>query len=109
MAYAFQQDVPINLGIYRTIVERLGDTPPEGLIVHIVMEQERGLRYIDVWESADAHARFVEDRLHPIVRDVLMSAGFDQTPPEPAIVPIDVVDVWGATITANRPLAPAPV
>jgi hypothetical protein len=109
VAFAFQQDVPINMDVYRTIVERLGENPPEGLIVHLVMEQERGLRYIDVWESAELHSRFVKERLHPIVRDVLLSVGFDQTSPEPAIVPIDVTDVWGVTLTANRPLTSAAV
>ena len=80
MAYAFQQDVPINMNIYRTIVERLGETPPEGLIVHLVIEQEHGLRYIDVWESQAQHQRFVDERLHPIIGDVLRGAGFATMP-----------------------------
>ncbi|MEA2200594.1 MAG: hypothetical protein QOI89_1190 [Solirubrobacteraceae bacterium] len=104
MAYAFQQDVPINMDIYRTIVKRLGETPPQGLIVHLVIEQEHGLRYIDVWESQALHQRFVDQRLHPIIGDVLRNAGFATMPPEPETVPLEVTDVWGA---AGRLVAPA--
>jgi hypothetical protein len=104
MAYAFQQDVPINMDIYRTIVERLGETPPEGLIVHLVIEQEHGLRYIDVWESQALHQRFVDQQLHPIIGDVLRNAGFATMPPEPETVPLEVTDVWGA---AGRLVSPA--
>jgi hypothetical protein len=104
MAYAFQQDVPINMDIYRTIVERLGETPPEGLIVHLVIEQEHGLRYIDVWESQAHHQRFADEQLHPIIGDVLRNAGFATMPPEPETVPLEVTDVWGA---GGRLVAPA--
>jgi hypothetical protein len=106
MAYAFQQDVPINMDIYRTIVERLGVTPPDGLIVHVVIERERGLRYIDVWESQAQHQRFVDERLHPIIGDVLRDAGFATMPPQPETIVLEVTDVWGA---AGRFVAPAAV
>ena len=105
MAYAFQQDVPINMGIYRTIVERLGETPPDGLIVHLVIEQEHGLRYIDVWESQAQHQRFVDERLHPIIGDVLRNAGFATVPPEPETVVLEVADVWGAVGHLMTPAA----
>ena len=106
MAYAFRQDVPISMDIYRTIVERLGQTPPEGLIVHLVIEQERGLRYIDVWDSPAQHQRFVDERLHPIIGDVLRGAGFATMPPEPETVILEVTDVWGA---AGHLMTPAAV
>ncbi len=96
MPFAFQQDVPINMEIYRTITERLGKTPPEGLIVHLVIQRENGLRYIDVWESQAAHQRFVDERLHPIIGRVFRDAGFAEMPPEPESVLLDVTDVWGA-------------
>jgi hypothetical protein len=106
MAYAFQQDVPINMDIYRTIAERLGETPPDGLILHLVIEQDRGLRYIDVWESQAHHQRFVDERLHPIIGDVLRGAGFATMPPEPETVVLEVTDVWGAV---GRLVTPAAV
>ena len=96
MAYAFQQDVPINMDIYETIKERLGEMVPDGLIVHLVIQREHGLRYIDVWESQAAHQRFVDERLHPIIGSVLRGAGFAEMPPEPETVLLDVTDVWGA-------------
>lgn len=96
MAYAFQQDVPINMDIYRTIMDRLGETPPEGLIVHLVIQREQGLRYIDVWESQALHRRFVDDRLHSIIGSVLRDAGFAVMPPEPETVHLDITEVWGA-------------
>lgn len=96
MAYAFQQDVPINMDIYRTIMDRLGETPPEGLIVHLVIQREQGLRYIDVWESQALHQRFVDDRLHPMIGSVLRDAGFAVMPPEPETVQLDITEVWGA-------------
>jgi hypothetical protein len=95
MAFAFQQDVPITMDIYRTIMEQLGETVPEGLIVHLVIQREQGLRYIDVWESQAAHQRFVDDRLHPVIGRVLRDAGFAEMPPEPESVVLDVTDVWG--------------
>ena len=97
MGYAFQQDVPINMDVYRTIMERLGDSPPEGLIVHLVVQREQGLRYIDVWESQAAHQRFVDERLHPVIGSVLRNAGFAEMPPEPETVVLDVTDVWGTS------------
>jgi hypothetical protein len=106
MAYAFQQDVPINMDIYRTIVDRLGEAPPDGLIVHLVIEQEHGLRYIDVGESQAQHQRFVDERLHPIIGDVLRGAGFATMPPEPETALLEVTDVWGA---AGRFVMPAVV
>jgi hypothetical protein len=96
MAFAFQQDVPINMDIYRAIKERLGETPPAGLIVHLVIQREHGLRYIDVWESQALHQRFVDERLHPIIGSVLRDAGFTEMPPEPESVLLDVTEVWGS-------------
>jgi hypothetical protein len=105
MAYSFQQDVPITMDVYREILDRLGPTPAEGLIVHMAIQLEHGLRYIDVWESRALHERFVEDRLHAVVGDVLRGAGFEEMPPEPEMVALDVRDVW---LQAARPVNPLP-
>ena len=83
MAYAFTQDVPINVDIYQRIIRGLGDSPPEGLILHMAMERpEGGLRYIDVWESETDWDRFAEERLHPVVLPILGELLGTQ-PPEP--------------------------
>ncbi len=96
--YAFTQDVPINAAIYQRIVDGLGDTPPDGLIVHLALERpEGGLRYIDVWESEEAWDRFAEDRLHPVVHPLLNEALGGRTPPEPPRTSLPLIHMWGAT------------
>lgn len=110
MTYAFVQDVPINVGIYRGIVAELGDEPPEGLIVHVARVMEDGhLQYLDVWKSEEAWDRFVETRLHPVVGSALARAGV-QPQAEPPQRPIDVVHVWApaprAALLADRQRTP---
>jgi hypothetical protein len=95
MAYAFTQDVPINTEIYKRIVDGLGSTPADGLVVHLAIERpEGGLRYIDVWESEAHWDRFAEERLHPVVHPVLSELTGGQVPPEPERTTLPVVDVW---------------
>jgi hypothetical protein len=97
--HAFTQDVPIDAAFYARIKEGLGPTPPEGLVVHLAIELPGGgLRYLDVWESAEAQERFAEERLHPVVHALLREVFGGQLPPEPEQTPISVVDVWGPAI-----------
>ncbi len=95
MTYAFTQDVPIDAAFYGRIVERLGDDPPKGLVVHLAVERpEGGLSYFDVWESEEDWDRFAEERLHPVVHPLLRGLFGDDLPPEPARIPLPVVHVW---------------
>lgn len=94
MVYAFVQDVPIDMRIYERIKAGLGDTLPDGLVVHVVQQTEQGLRYLDVWESEEACDRFTEGRLHPVVGRVLAEAGFRPPAGEPPRQRIDVREVW---------------
>ena len=95
MAYAFTQAVPIDAAVYSRILEGLGDEPPKGLIVHLVVERpEGGLRYFDVWESEEDWDRFAEERLHPVVHPLLASRFGDEFPPEPERVSLPVIHVW---------------
>ena len=104
MTYAFTQDVPINADVYQRIIRGLGDTPPEGLILHMAIERpEGGLRYIDVWESEAHWDRFAEDRLHPVVHPLLQEM-LGMQPPEPARTPASIVDIWQGT-NVSRPVA----
>ncbi|MBJ7609085.1 MAG: hypothetical protein JF887_06595 [Candidatus Dormibacteraeota bacterium] len=94
MAYAFMQDVPIDVPTYRRIVDGLGSTPPEGLIFHLAVERpEGGLRYIDIWDSEEQFDRFAEERLHPVVHPLLMEL-IGAEPPEPPRTPLSVIHVW---------------
>lgn len=94
MTYAWIQDVPINLAIYEQIKAELGDQPPQGLIVHLVAQTEHGLRYVDVWESREAHDRFFEDRVHPALGRVFARVGFQPPAEEPPRQELDVRDIW---------------
>ena len=93
MTYAFTYDVPITIEIYARIKEGLGPERPPGLIAHLTLQIENGLRYIDVWQSKDDFEVFAESRLHPVVHPILEGMlGF--VPPEPSHTMLDVVDVW---------------
>jgi len=100
MVYAFTQDVPIDMVVYDRIqaalMERLGGEPPQGLIAHLVIQLERGLRYVDVWGSEEDCERFTEQHLHPVVWGALKASGFSSPPPEPPREPLAVTGVWSA-------------
>lgn len=95
MTFAFTQDVPIDAAFYQRIVDGLGPDVPNGLITHLAIARpEGGLRYIDIWESEEDCERFVEERLHPVVHDLLSEIFGDNLPPEPERTPISVVHHW---------------
>ena len=71
MTFAFTYDVPITTEIYARIKEGLGPERPPGLIAHLTLQIENGLRYIDVWQSKDDFEVFAESRLHPVVHPIL--------------------------------------
>jgi hypothetical protein len=95
MAYVFTQDVPIDRAFYDRIQSGLGTVPPPGLVVHLALERpEGGLRYLDVWETEDDFARFVEERLHPVVHGLLHEVFGDDLPPEPTRTTWPLVHIW---------------
>jgi hypothetical protein len=94
MTYAFTQDVPIDAAFYERIIDGLGPEPPKGMISHVAVEREGGLRYIDLWESEEDWDRFAEERLHPVVHSLLSEIFGDSLPPEPERTPLSVVHMW---------------
>jgi hypothetical protein len=95
MPYAYTQDVPIPWPAYERIRAELGTKPPDGLIVHLVMKRESGLRYLSVWESKEHAERFIDERVHPAVDKVLALVGRSRAEiGEPENVPIEVHEVW---------------
>ena len=100
MVYAFTQDVPIDMATYERIhtalTARTGGATPTGLIAHLVIQREQGLRYIDVWESEEDCERFTDEHLHPVVWGALKEAGFSRPPAEPPREPLAVTGVWSA-------------
>lgn len=94
MTYAFTQDVPIDAAFYQRIVEGLGSEVPDGLVVHLVVERDDGLRYVDVWETEAAWRHFVDERLHPVVHTLLADVFGGDLPPEPEQTPLSVIHSW---------------
>jgi quinol monooxygenase YgiN len=69
---------------YDSITEKLGNEPGvQGLIVHTAgFDHDAGVfRILDVWESADALKRFREERLGPVIEE-LMARNPGATPPQ---------------------------
>jgi len=97
MPFAFTQDVPIDAELYQRIRDGLGPDLPPGLIIHMAVElAEGGLRYYEVWESAEDCDRWSEDRLHPVVHALLADVFGEQLPDEPARTPLPIIHAWGA-------------
>jgi hypothetical protein len=95
MAYAFTQDVPIPWPVYEQIRKEIGVESPPGLIAHLVIQTEHGLRYVDVWETQEACDRFFDDRVHPAVDRVFARAGRSRAQTgEPCRTLIDVKEAW---------------
>ncbi len=95
MKYACVQDVPIGWEVYQQLMAEVGDAPAEGLVVHLVLRRPGGLRYVDVWESREARQRFVDQRIHPVLKRLLVRNGI-QVQGEPSTDEVEVLDVmWG--------------
>src|ERR1700730_10381583 len=94
MSYAFYYDVPGDEQMYRQVKEGIGDEQPKGLIVHVVVNTDAGLRHIDVWETKEDWERFRDERVEPAVYAVLTSAGVSEVPPDPPVQQLSLVDVW---------------
>lgn len=96
MVYAYIQDVPIGADLYRRIIDKLGDAPLPGQLLHLCVRQDGGtLRYIDVWESEDACSRAFAERIHPAVDAAF---GGNRPAAEPTVQHLDVLHVGGALL-----------
>ena len=96
MPYALRYDVPADEDMYRQVRARIGDEQPNGLIAHLVVQADDGLRHIGVWDSQEAWQRFHDERAAPAVHAVLSAAGFTEMPPDPPVEELKLVDVWVA-------------
>jgi hypothetical protein len=81
MAIVFTQTLPegVPIEMIDAVTEEMGvdSDPPAGLIVHTHFEEGGRAKIVDVWESAEAHAKFVEGRLGPAFRTVAERHGVD--------------------------------
>ncbi|MGH3045182.1 MAG: hypothetical protein ACRDM2_10660 [Gaiellaceae bacterium] len=48
MSYALLYDVPADEQMYRQVRVAIGDERPEGLVAHLVVQTDNGLRHIGV-------------------------------------------------------------
>jgi hypothetical protein len=98
MTYAFIQDVPANAEMYAKIDARirasLPTDAPVGLISHVVIEQEAGLRYVDVWATREDWDRFRWDHVEPAVEGVLEEYGLPHDHDLVPITDITVLATW---------------
>ena len=101
MTYAFIQDVPANAEMYQKIRAKLPTEAPSGLISHIVIEQDAGLRYLDVWASREDWDRFRDEQVEPTVSEVLAEYGIPHDHSLVTTTDVTVIDTWlGQTVTA---------
>jgi hypothetical protein len=98
--FAWTQDVPITAEMYDEVTAGIGPMP--GLVVHVALQTEAGLRYLDVWESEDACDKAFETVVHPAVHPVLRKHGVSP-PGEPPRTPITVLEVRFADGSSVRP------
>jgi hypothetical protein len=94
MTYACSYEVPATEEMYREVRRLIGDDQPDGLVVHVVVRSDVGLRHLEVWDSEASWTRFHDDRVEPAVHEVLKAAGFTEMPPDPRVERLDLVDVW---------------
>jgi hypothetical protein len=60
---------------YDQVNEKLGDTPPDGGILHSASDLGGGkMKVVDVWESQEAWEKFVQERLIPAIAEVVPDA-----------------------------------
>jgi hypothetical protein len=93
MPFAMQYDVPADEATYAKVKRLIGDEPPNGLVAHLVVKVDRGLRHIGVWETEEDWQRFHDERSEPAVRQVLAEAGFTRMPPDPPVEVLELIDV----------------
>ena len=94
MTYAFIQNVPADETMYAQIKAKLGDEPPKGLIAHVVIKQEAGLRYVDVWETQADWERFRDEEVEPAVDAVLSAIGLPHDHSLVHTEEVTIVDAW---------------
>jgi len=68
--------------------------PPDGLIVHTVVEMDGRITIVDVWESKEDFEAFGEERLGPAFEQVMQRLGQDPSSMgEPETTMLETLDV----------------
>lgn len=103
MSYAFTRDVPVDEHHYAGVRAAIGAAAPEGLVVHLVVRRDGGLRSIDVWDSEAHWRRFHDKRIGPAVRTVAAAHGMTRPATPPPDKPMELIDAW---VPDRRPREP---
>ena len=81
MPHGIIATVPMPIDMYRAVnaklMEKYGDSPMDGLLVHICRPTSDGFQVIEIWESKQQSDHFQDTMLAPIIDEV--SGG--QAPP----------------------------
>ena len=94
MTYACTMEVPASPEVYRRVRAKLGDQSPKGLVFHLAVQSENGLRHIDVWDSEADWNRFSQEQLMPAVAQTLAELGITPPAGPPERSPLEIVGVW---------------
>ncbi len=71
----------------------IGEDQPEGLVLHLVVKRDNGLRHFNVWESRQQWERFQQERVTPAVTKVLSAVGVAEPPPRPSAHEMELIDI----------------
>ena len=91
--YATSYEVPADEQLYRRVKAEIGEERADGLVVHLVVKSDNGLRHIGVWESQADWEHFRDERVRPAVGTALAAAGHSHRLPAPREQELEVVDV----------------
>ena len=94
MPYAFIHDVPANEQMYREIRALLPNSNPPGLISHVAMVREGGLRYVDVWATEADWIRFRDEYVGPALGKVRAEHEMPNDEWSATHEEVEVIDVW---------------
>ncbi|CAN5573380.1 MAG: hypothetical protein ACR2MC_12695 [Actinomycetota bacterium] len=97
MPYACFYDVPGDERMYAQVKAEIGKEQPKGLILHMVLKREDGLRHFEVWESRQEWERFQQERVAPAVAKMLAAVGVTEPPPRPEAQEMELVDLTTGT------------
>ena len=97
MPYACFYDVPGGERMYAQVKAQIGEEQPKGLVLHLVVKREEGLRHFNVWESREEWERFQQERVAPAVAKVLATVGVTEPPPSPEVQEMELIDMMTST------------
>ncbi len=99
MTHAYYYDVPSTPEMHRAVTAEMGDVQPSGLITHLVVRHDGGLRHYGVWVTRQDWERFRDEVVRPAVARVFARSGMAE-PPLPQEHHLDVIAVQTMPIPA---------